>query len=87
MKNLKDFLINESNGDNITVEEIATVICDLASENESNIKMMTADEIMGYADEVEIGHQLQEDEDEISDFIQDNYEAIMQAIDKFKKEY
>lgn len=86
MKNIKEF-INESINNDVTVEEIASIICCLAADNEDNIKMMSADEIMNYSDEVEIAQQLQQDQDEISDFIQDNYEAIVKEVNKLKKEY
>lgn len=87
MKNLEKFIkeqlnVNESINESVTTLEVPEVAVEILELVPSNIDLRTGDKFMDYADEREIANALQEDEDVVYDFIQDNYDALVEYIHK-----
>lgn len=96
MKNITQFIkescddtIESRYGDDITLQDVAReYINHAAYAYKGKLKTTDADEILGLLDERELASALGAmDEDEVYDFIQCNYDELIELIDQMKKDY
>lgn len=83
MKNLENFIKDQLNvNESVDVLEVPEVAVEILELVPNDVDLRTGEKFMDYADEHEIANALQEDEDIVSDFIQDHYDEIVEYIHK-----
>lgn len=83
MKNLEKFIEEQLNvNESVDTLEVPVVAVEILELVPSDVDLRSGEKFMDYADEREIANALQEDEDVVSDFIQDHYDEIVEYIHK-----
>lgn len=83
MKNLEKFIKEQlSVNESVNTLEVPVVAVEILELVPSDVDLRSGEKFMDYADEREIANALQEDEDIVSDFIQDHYDEIVEYIHK-----